>query len=331
MGRLIDLCGEDLVRKHLEKQQRWAEEFAGELENADQLRQRRGENRAPLGDNLHGPGRQYLEARARQAALEFALGAAPEHVCALYADGVEGWLPYVETLDWETLVEHKRQVYGAQIKRALADTGGELADDPRLGKVVRWYARPCYGAMAPDIALWAALLSGRPDLPGRVASVGLLQEPTQYQDMFGMVACLVKGDDAAATTYLQGCRGTYSLDAAHRVKREELPVGILHGDEEMIATGLKATTARYGTMWDPKRYKKTVKIGKHWKQPQFDSLEEKLRVVADDLLGLQWVLSEFALACMVLAVGRGLRAALADAGLWSEWVPRPLVLAAADA
>jgi hypothetical protein len=301
------------------------------LESPDRIRKRLGDDCRPTGKNLQSlgfAGENYLEARVEQAALEWALEAEPAAICAIYRDAVERWLPYVEALDWETPVEHFEQVYGAQIRRVAERTGGEVVDDPELGKIVRWHAKPRYGDMAPQLALWAALLSGEADLATRVASVGRLREPSKYQDTFNMVACLVKGDDGAAEAYLQGFRGKYSNDGAYRVQREEIPVGILRADEELIATGLKATTARYRTMWDPKRYKKTVKIGPYWRQPQFDSLEEKLKAVAQDLLIHKWVVSEYALACMVLAVRRGLTASLEQPDLWSEWVPREIVLAA---
>ena len=69
----------------------------------------------------------------------------------------------------------------------------------------------------------------------------------------------------------------------------------------------------------------------HWRQPQFDSFEDKLKAVAQDLLGFKWVISEYALACMVLAVRRGLTASLDQQELWSEWVPREIVMAAVTA
>jgi len=69
-------------------------------------------------------------------------------------------------------------------------------------------------------------------------------------------------------------------------------------------------------------------MGTHWGQPQSDSLEEELKAVAEDLLVFKWVMSEYALACMVLAVRRGLTRSLEQPELWSEWVPREIVLAA---
>jgi hypothetical protein len=36
-------------------------------------------------------------------------------------------------------------------------------------------------------------------------------------------------------------------------------------------------------MWDRKRYRKTITVEPHWRQPQFDSFEAKLRAVAHDL------------------------------------------------
>jgi hypothetical protein len=328
VSKVMSVCGEALLRAWLDEKRRDADETGTRLAGADEIRERLGDDCRPTAANRGSDGEHYLEVRVRQAALEWVLGAEPHVICAIYRDAVRSWLPYVEALDWRTPVEHRQQVGHAQARQFIEKTGGEVVESLPYGKTVRWYAPPVFQTRLQGLELWAAVLSADAELAQRVAAIGGLEEPDRYRNTFAMGACLVRGDDKAAEAYRGGLGGSYDNDAAVRPQRDELVAGVLRGDEEMLAAGLRATTARYRTMWSPSRYKKTLKIGPHWREPEYSSPEEKLRAVAQELLTYDWVLSEYALACMVLAVRRGLTSALAAPDLWSEWVPQEVVVAA---
>jgi hypothetical protein len=328
MGHVTGFCGEALVQEIRDMYQGMAGMYEGRLESPEEIRASLGDDREPTTQRMASDGLIYLQSRTVQAFLEVALGAKPATVCAVCQDGVERCLPYIEALDWETPFEHRVPVEDSEIEKVVKRTGGEVVDDFPFGKAVCYHAKPCYGAAMPRGLLWAALLSGEADLATRVVSVGSLREPSDDPDPTNMVACLVKGDDAAAEAYVQAFHGAYSDDAETPVQRHELPVGILRRDEGLIASGLRETTARYRAMWDPERYRGYTELGLDWLDPEDESFEAKLKAVARDLLTFGWVLSDYALACMVLAVRRGLTASLDGPELWSEWVPREIVLAA---
>lgn len=172
-------------------------------------------------------------------------------------------------------------------------------------------------------ALMAAVMSGDWTLADRMARAYQLHpfDPRvpRSNNILAMLRDLIVGDDEAARQCLTKFTHKYPRDRASPVYREELMIGIIDRNEDLLREGLKQTNKRFDTVWNLKNYEKPRSL------KQFDSVQSLHESCVRDLLRFRWAISIFAVAMMRIAVRRGLTALLNEPECWSDWVPFELV------
>jgi ankyrin repeat protein len=322
MGRILDFLTEEFLRTHYGSREEAIKPPT--LDDVTAPATATGVVRQALSRGLlhESDTASFVDLCLGRGQLARAWGASAEQLRAIWRAGALAFEPVLAALDFAPRERVRDRATPKEAEVLQTTFGAEIAPSTEGKQFVRatYTAVPQPERDAFYKALLCAVLAHERDLAERLAQ-GYPARPAEliaddyYGHKTGVLREIVLGDDEAARRHLDRLPGGYIADFPQ--DRLELPQGLLEGSEALLRKGVRKIGTRFAGNWNPKKHEE-------WAKKHHRPLNEVLDGSRHDLLALHWVLSEWGVAYMSLAVRRGLTGLLSDPKAWSEWLPRSL-------
>jgi hypothetical protein len=269
-----------------------------------------------------------IDSEMERAALEHVRGVDAGKVRQRYRAIAEPWEAIFSRIDWTPRAERHEQIargdaeaYRSAFKACLTGIGNYRA--------VAYKCVP--QPYDPGEILQCAAMSGDADLARRIARSYRTLTPAQAHVDGSTKYCVLRellaGREKVASEHAKYPATGYSIDSPP--DRVEFPLGVLRGDAKLVLSGLKAIKTRYQTAWDIGRLKRrhaavTAQFAARRNLANAPTWDEFANRARQELVGMKWMLSTWAIAFLNVARWRGLNAVFANQSAFCEWVPYTL-------
>jgi hypothetical protein len=319
-----DFFGDDLLDQMIKERERSLNETRSKLEGGAQLREKL--NGPQSVNEVWGGGhhRTVVDDSIRLAGLKHAAGFSIHQVQLHYREAGQAFLRIAQLSDFRISVSKPFLDPGRRAAKKYGDRPGvvkvETSVDEATGKkLARIHSMRQPAGLIFTRSLEAAIISGDANLATAIAET----YPYTGLNDGAILRWFVLGKDeevaSHAKIYVPWAAGNKDGDWPY--PRRQFPLGILNKDDSLLAEGVANASSAFASRWKPSRYK-TPSMLKRLNTPENAMVE-----AGKFLVNMNWVLYEHGLAFGILAARRGMKTFLSDESVWSEWIPRDLVIA----
>ena len=262
--------------------------------------------------------------------LEQAAGSAVEVIRNIAKRAAEPWAVISQGFDFSTrTVESPGWTTPSRAKELIESNRGEIIE--RQGQHVRcrWLERPSPMLLEFHKALECAAISGDRELARAVAASYELERVDQLKTQFeirpAMLRHLLAGEEPQANSLAKKLEKGYVADFPPDLI--EFPLGALNKDASLLADGIRALTTKLNNQWNRKKWEKKhadLVARSKGRRRQPPGLNDFLRKVGRELVGLRWMSSSWAFAFLNVASWRGVGGLFEQETLFSDWFPLEL-------
>jgi hypothetical protein len=319
-----DFIGSDLLNQMIEERERSLNETRSKLESESELRE--ALNGPQSVNEVWGGGhhRTVVDDSIQLAGLKHAAGFPIEQVQLHYHEAGQAFLRIAQLSDFRISVSKPFLDPGRRAQKKYGSKPGVVkveafVDEATGKKVARIHSMRQPAGLIFTRSLEAAIISGDAKLATAIA------EKYPYTGLNdGMILRLFllgKDDEVVGYAKIYEPWVAGDKDGDWPYPRRQFPLGILNKDEALLAEGIANASKAFASRWKPARYT-TPAMLKRLKTPENAMVEAR-----KFLVNMHWVLYEHGLAFAIVAARRGLKTFLSDESVWSEWMPRDLIIA----
>lgn len=325
--KLLKILGEEWIKRQKEHFQ-WVYQQKYDLESPEEIR-----------DNLSAPrpnlklkplsGILILHNRIEEACYEIVCGSEIKNVRKLYQEGAEAFLGTLKAWNFPQIEVELRMLTPSAAQDLEKFQNAQIEKDPDDRRFYKAkYTKteiPTELSLRMEKALFASVLSDNWDLVHELSnsypSPSQVNRPLEFDTML-VILTIILGRGEVAQACMKNEPPGYAVDFPPM--RREFLHGLINNDISLIFEGLRKTNTRFKGMWNVKKYRKMWDNQPKWRQ-YHDSWESFWKQTRKDLVGMHWLMSEYATCCCKLAVHIGMTELLDDPKMFSEWVPFKLV------